>query len=131
MNQRGGWALAFSCSGTERLHIMPALRMRRHVQEADHLPRAEIAGVKVATAKVFHEVVVRAMRLHGGLGLSLDRETEGKKTLASVGVAVAWWPWPWLRAEFSYGARLVDIDRPENTALQDHGIDFRLFATAW
>ena len=40
--------------------------------------------------------------------------TEGKKTLASVGVAVAWWPWPWLRAEFSYGARLVDIDRPEN-----------------
>ena len=29
------------------------------------------------------------------------------------------------------GARLVDIDRPENTALQDHGIDFRLFATAW
>ena len=32
--------------------------------------RAEIAGVKVATAKVFHDVVVRAMRLHGGLGLS-------------------------------------------------------------
>ena len=57
--------------------------------------------------------------------------SEGKKTLASVGIAVTWWPWPWLRAEFSYGARLVDIDRPEHGALQDHGIDFRLFATAW
>ena len=32
--------------------------------------RKEIAGVKVATAKIFHDVVVRAMRLHGGLGLS-------------------------------------------------------------
>jgi len=68
------------------------------------------------------------------VGRSWNQErgvTEGKKTLASVGVAVAWWPWPWLRAEFSYGARLVDIDRPDDDSLQDHGIDFRLFATAW
>jgi len=38
------------------------------------------------------------------VGRSWNQErgvTEGKKTLASVGVAVAWWPWPWLRAEFS------------------------------
>lgn len=68
------------------------------------------------------------------VGRSWNQErgvTRGEKTLASVGVAVAWWPWPWLRAEFSYGARLVDVDRPNESSLQDHGIDFRLFATAW
>ncbi|MBW2269775.1 MAG: acyl-CoA dehydrogenase family protein [Deltaproteobacteria bacterium] len=32
--------------------------------------RAEIAGVKVATPKVYHDVVVRAIQLHGALGVS-------------------------------------------------------------
>jgi acyl-CoA dehydrogenase len=32
--------------------------------------RAEIAGVKVATPKVYHDVVMRALHLHGALGIS-------------------------------------------------------------
>ncbi len=39
-------------------------------QVGGHNARKEIAGVKIATAKIFQDVVVRAMRLHGGLGLS-------------------------------------------------------------
>ena len=37
-------------------------------QVGGHAARAEIAGVKVATAKVAKEVVWRAMHLHGALG---------------------------------------------------------------
>ncbi|MEE3332415.1 MAG: acyl-CoA dehydrogenase family protein, partial [Myxococcota bacterium] len=39
-------------------------------QVGGHAARAEIAGVKVATAKVLKEVVFRAMHLHGALGVS-------------------------------------------------------------
>ena len=35
-----------------------------------HAARREIAGVKVATPKVFHDAVMRTMQLHGALGVS-------------------------------------------------------------
>jgi len=39
-------------------------------QVGGHAARAEIAGVKVATPKVFREAALRAMQLHGALGTS-------------------------------------------------------------
>jgi len=39
-------------------------------QVGGHAARAEIAGVKVATAKVLKDVVFRAMHVHGALGVS-------------------------------------------------------------
>ena len=35
-----------------------------------HAARREIAGVKVATPKVYHDAVLRTMQLHGALGVS-------------------------------------------------------------
>jgi hemolysin activation/secretion protein len=60
-----------------------------------------------------------------------DRRRHGAETLGSTGVAVAWSPWSWLRAEFTYGAQLADVERPNRKSLQDHGIGFRIFATIW
>ncbi|MHB8669085.1 MAG: acyl-CoA dehydrogenase family protein [Acidimicrobiales bacterium] len=39
-------------------------------QSDSHRARTEIAGVKVATPKVLHDIVYRAMHLHGALGVS-------------------------------------------------------------
>jgi acyl-CoA dehydrogenase len=39
-------------------------------QVGGHAARTEIAGVKVATPKVLHDVSLRAMHLHGALGVS-------------------------------------------------------------
>ena len=39
-------------------------------QVGGHAARTEIAAVKVATPKVLHDVSMRAMHLHGALGVS-------------------------------------------------------------
>ena len=38
--------------------------------DGGHAARREIAGVKVATPKVFHDAVMRTIQLHGALGIS-------------------------------------------------------------
>ncbi len=50
--------------------------------------RAEIAGVKVATAKVYHDVVIRALHLHGALGVSNEMPfTSHLLAALSLGIA--------------------------------------------
>ena len=50
--------------------------------------RAEIAGVKVATPKVYHDVVMRALHLHGALGVSNEMPFTGHLLAAlSLGIA--------------------------------------------
>jgi acyl-CoA dehydrogenase len=50
--------------------------------------RREIAGVKVATPKVFHDAVLRTMHLHGALGVSNEMPL-AKMLLASVALGIA------------------------------------------
>lgn len=50
--------------------------------------RREIAGVKVATPKVFHDAVVRTMQLHGALGVSNEMPL-ARMLLASVALGIA------------------------------------------
>jgi acyl-CoA dehydrogenase len=50
--------------------------------------RAEIAGVKVATPKFFHDAVVRAMHLHGALGISNEMPLSGM-LLGSLALGIA------------------------------------------
>src|SRR6266542_28937 len=46
-------------------------------QVGGHKARTEIAGVKVATPKVMHDVVYRAMHIHGALGVSNEMPFAG------------------------------------------------------
>jgi acyl-CoA dehydrogenase len=50
--------------------------------------RREIAGVKVATPKVFHEAVMRTMHLHGALGVSNEMPL-AKMLLTSMTLGIA------------------------------------------
>lgn len=50
--------------------------------------RAEIAGVKVATPKVYHDVVMRAMHLHGAVGVSNEMPFTSH-LLASLSLGIA------------------------------------------
>jgi acyl-CoA dehydrogenase len=53
-----------------------------------HAARREIAGVKVATPKVFHDAVVRTMHLHGALGVSNEMPL-ASMLLGSVALGIA------------------------------------------
>ncbi len=53
-------------------------------QLGGHKARKEIAGVKVATAKVLRDIVFRAMHLHGSLGVSNEMPLIGMWTAAPV-----------------------------------------------
>jgi acyl-CoA dehydrogenase len=57
-------------------------------QVGGHAARAEIAGVKVATPKMYHDVVLRTMHLHGALGVSNEMPLAGA-LLASVIMGIA------------------------------------------
>jgi acyl-CoA dehydrogenase len=46
-------------------------------QVGGHKARTEIAGVKVATPKVMHDIVYRAMHIHGALGVSNEMPFAG------------------------------------------------------
>ena len=50
--------------------------------------RREIAGVKVATPKVFHDAVMRTMQLHGALGISNEMPLS-RMLLGSVALGIA------------------------------------------
>jgi len=65
-----------------RLQVMHAAWVCEHV--GGHKARLEIAGVKVATAKVLQEIVFRAMHLHGALGVSNEMPLIGMWTTAPV-----------------------------------------------
>jgi acyl-CoA dehydrogenase len=53
-----------------------------------HAARREIAGVKVATPKVFHDAVLRTMQLHGALGISNEMPLT-HMLLGSVALGIA------------------------------------------
>jgi acyl-CoA dehydrogenase len=53
-------------------------------QVGGHKSRTEIAGVKVATPKVMHDVVYRAMHIHGALGVSNEMPFMGMVTSSFV-----------------------------------------------
>lgn len=53
-----------------------------------HAARREIAGVKVATPKVFHDAVMRTMQLHGALGISNEMPL-ARMLLGSVALGIA------------------------------------------
>jgi len=53
-----------------------------------HASRREIAGVKVATPKVFHDAVMRTMHLHGALGISNEMPL-ARMLLGSVALGIA------------------------------------------
>jgi acyl-CoA dehydrogenase len=53
-------------------------------QVGGHKSRTEIAGVKVATPKVMHDVVYRAMHLHGALGVSNEMPFAGMWLAAPI-----------------------------------------------
>jgi acyl-CoA dehydrogenase len=65
-----------------RLQVMHAAWTCEHV--GGHQARLEIAGVKVATAKVLQDIVWRAMHLHGSLGVSNEMPLIGMWTMAPV-----------------------------------------------
>jgi acyl-CoA dehydrogenase len=56
--------------------------------KGSHGARREIAGVKVATPKVFHDAVLRTMHLHGALGVSNEMPL-ARMLLASVTLGIA------------------------------------------
>jgi acyl-CoA dehydrogenase len=56
--------------------------------EGAHAARREIAGVKVATPKVFHDAVLRTMHLHGALGVSNEMPL-ATMLLTSVSLGIA------------------------------------------
>jgi acyl-CoA dehydrogenase len=53
-------------------------------QVGGHKARLEIAGVKVATPKVLHDIVYRAMHAHGALGVSNEMPLAGMWMAAPV-----------------------------------------------
>jgi acyl-CoA dehydrogenase len=53
-------------------------------QVGGHKSRTEIAGVKVATPKVMHDVVYRAMHIHGALGVSNEMPFAGMWLAAPI-----------------------------------------------
>jgi acyl-CoA dehydrogenase len=53
-----------------------------------HASRREIAGVKVATPKVYHDAVLRTMHLHGALGVSNEMPL-ARMLLGSVALGIA------------------------------------------
>lgn len=53
-----------------------------------HAARREIAGVKVATPKVFHDAVLRTMQLHGALGISNEMPLS-RMLLGSIALGIA------------------------------------------
>jgi acyl-CoA dehydrogenase len=53
-----------------------------------HKARREIAGVKVATPKVFQAAVLRTMQLHGAMGVSNEMPL-ARMLLGSVAMGVA------------------------------------------
>lgn len=57
-------------------------------QVGGHAARKEIAGVKVATPKVYREAVLRTMQLHGALGVSNEMPL-AKMLIASVTMGIA------------------------------------------
>jgi acyl-CoA dehydrogenase len=57
-------------------------------KRGSHGARREIAGVKVATPKVFHDAVLRTMQLHGALGVSNEMPL-ARMLLASVTLGIA------------------------------------------
>jgi acyl-CoA dehydrogenase len=65
-----------------RLQVMHAAWTCEKV--GGHKARLEIAGVKVATAKVLQDIVWRAMHLHGSLGVSNEMPLIGMWTMAPV-----------------------------------------------
>jgi acyl-CoA dehydrogenase len=57
-------------------------------QVGGHAARKEIAGVKVATPKVYREAVLRTMQLHGALGVSNEMPLS-QMLMASVTMGIA------------------------------------------
>jgi acyl-CoA dehydrogenase len=57
-------------------------------QVGGHAARAEIAGVKVATPKFYHDAVLRTMHLHGALGISNEMPLSGM-LLGSIALGIA------------------------------------------
>jgi acyl-CoA dehydrogenase len=53
-------------------------------QGGGHRARLEIAGVKVATPKVLHDIIYRAMHLHGSLGVSNEMPLIGMWMTAPI-----------------------------------------------
>ncbi|MDE0884128.1 MAG: BamA/TamA family outer membrane protein [Myxococcota bacterium] len=67
-----------------------------------------------------------------GRSWTTDRgENSSHVQLASVGVEAVWSPSPRLRFEFIYGYRLLAVAQFGETALQDHGIEFRIVAATF
>jgi len=58
-------------------------------------------------------------------------EASSHVQLASVGAEAAWSPLPSLRFEFIYGYRLLAVAQFGETALQDHGVEFRVVAATF
>jgi acyl-CoA dehydrogenase len=57
-------------------------------QVGGHAARAEIAGVKVATAKIYQEVLLRTIHLHGALGTSNEMPL-ARMLLGSITMGIA------------------------------------------
>jgi acyl-CoA dehydrogenase len=53
-----------------------------------HAARREIAGVKVATPKVFHDAVMRTIQLHGALGISNEMPL-ARMLLGAISLGIA------------------------------------------
>ncbi len=69
-----------------RLQVLHAAWVIDH--EGGPKARLEIAGVKVATPKVLHDIVYRSMHLHGALGVSNEMPLAGMwATLPVMGIA--------------------------------------------
>jgi len=61
-----------------------------------------------------------------GWGDNNDFETPKPNYLASIGLGVIWNASQHLRAELYWGHRLKDVDKPEDSDIQDDGIHFAL-----
>ena len=57
-------------------------------QVGGHAARREIAGVKIATPRVYHDAVLRTMQLHGALGTSNEMPL-ARMLMASVTMGIA------------------------------------------
>ena len=61
-----------------------------------------------------------------GQAWDTDIDLPGPKTLMSVGAGLRWAPMQGVLATLYYGYRIKDVDEPDDSDLQDHGILFSL-----
>ena len=71
-----------------RLHVLYTAWLIDQTGSYTREIRMEIAAIKVSTAKVLHDIVYRAMHIHGSLGVSNETELGSMWALApSMGIA--------------------------------------------